>query len=450
MKAIDALRAYQWQAIQSNETRNNVVWFLEDAEELAQKLDSVPEQNRGPLHGVPISVKECYFVKNCDATGGMCQYVHQPVTEDALAVELMKSFGAIPYCLTNVPQSMFSLQCSNPLYGVTGNALDPGREAGGSSGGEGSLIGSGGSILGLGSDVGGSLRNPAVFNGIYSLKPTYGRHLSQLGVRNPAEYETIGIGCVGGFMSSSAQAVTDAYRILYENIEKSSLKDQSIAPVSWRQELNERKNLKIGYFMTDGKFMSHPGCTRAVKETVAKLKKMGHEVIEFHSPAPEKVSDLYLGLMFQDRFKRAYGALKKDVFIDSAVDGVWISALIMKCPDVIRKWIINPLSSLLTSDLPPDPIENGTTIPVALAERDAILMEYMKEWDDLSLDLVLTAASYMPPPIKETIGQMPSSVRPYIPWNLLNLPAGIVPVTKVTKEDDFGLKSLPNNDMVTY
>ena len=48
----------------------------------------------------------------------------------------------------------------------------------------------------------------------------------------------------------------------------------------------------------------------------------------------------------------------------------------------------------------------------------------------------------------DCIGQMPSTVRPYIPWNLLNMPAGIVPMTKVTKEDDFGLKSLPNNDMV--
>ena len=406
LKAVDALRAYQWQAIQSNQTRNNVVWFIEDAEELAAKLDATPEQDRGPMHGIPISVKECYFVKNCDATGGMCQYAHLPVTEDSLAVQLMKSFGAIPYVLTNVPQSMFSLQCSNPLYGVTGNALDPQREAGGSSGGEGSLIGSGGSILGLGSDVGGSLRNPAVFNGIYSLKPTHGRHLSQCGVRNPVEYETIGISCVGGFMSSSAKAVQDAYKILYENIDKSALKDQSIAPVHWRPALNQTRMLKIGYFMTDGKFQSHPGCTRAVKETVAKLKKMGHEVIEFHGPDSERVSDLYLGLMFQDRFKRAYGALSKDVFIDSAVDGVWISAWIMKCPDWIRQWIINPLASLLTSDLPPDPIEDGTTIPPALAEMDTILKEYMNEWDEFNLDLVLTAASYMPPPLKEIIGNV--------------------------------------------
>ena len=58
----------------------------------------------------------------------------------------------------------------------------PKRESGGSSGGEGSLLGSGGSILGIGNDIGGSVRNPAIFNGIYSLKPTHGRHLTQEGV----------------------------------------------------------------------------------------------------------------------------------------------------------------------------------------------------------------------------------------------------------------------------
>ena len=101
---------------------------------------------------------------------------------DCPMVKTLKSFGGVPFCLTNVPQTMLSLQCSNPAFGATGNAFDPEREAGGSSGGEGSLLGSGGSILGIGNDIGGSVRNPAIFNGIYSLKPTHGRHLSQEGV----------------------------------------------------------------------------------------------------------------------------------------------------------------------------------------------------------------------------------------------------------------------------
>ena len=111
-------------------------------------MDGLPSDQRGPLHGIPISVKECNNVKNCDSTAGMCQFLHQPCQSDNLAVCTMKKFGAVPFCLTNVPQSMYSLQCSNPPYGTTGNAFNPAKETGGSSGGEGSLIGSGGSILG--------------------------------------------------------------------------------------------------------------------------------------------------------------------------------------------------------------------------------------------------------------------------------------------------------------
>ena len=82
--------------------------------------------------------------------------------------------GAIPFCLTNVPQTMVSYACSNPVFGVTTNPLDKNRTPGGSSGGEACLIAMGGSILGLGSDIGGSLRIPAHFCGIPSLKPTAG------------------------------------------------------------------------------------------------------------------------------------------------------------------------------------------------------------------------------------------------------------------------------------
>ena len=87
----------------------------------------------------------------------------------------MRELGAIPFCLTNIPQTMLSYACSNPVYGCTTNPFDSQRTPGGSSGGEACLIAQGGSILGIGSDVGGSLRIPAHFCGITALKPTTGR-----------------------------------------------------------------------------------------------------------------------------------------------------------------------------------------------------------------------------------------------------------------------------------
>ena len=92
-----------------------------------------------------------------------------------LTFQILREFGAIPFCITNIPQTMISYACSNPVYGCTTNPFDNQRTPGGSSGGEASLLALGGSILGLGSDVGGSLRIPAHFCGITALKPTYGR-----------------------------------------------------------------------------------------------------------------------------------------------------------------------------------------------------------------------------------------------------------------------------------
>ena len=94
----------------------------------------------------------------------------------------MISAGAIPFVKTNVPQTMFAFESVNPLWGRTLNPHNPAFGAGGSSGGEAALIGGGGSPLGLGSDVGGSLRIPTAFCGIYSLKPGAGR-VSAFGAR---------------------------------------------------------------------------------------------------------------------------------------------------------------------------------------------------------------------------------------------------------------------------
>merc|ERR1719410_2154141 len=105
---------------------------------------------------------------------------------------------------------MMSIQCSNPIYGTSCNPhSEPGnpRECGGSSGG--------GSILGLGSDIGGSLRSPVAFCGAFSLKPTVGRHLSQLGVVAPVGPPPVGVLVTGGYMTRSARALEQAWRITW-------------------------------------------------------------------------------------------------------------------------------------------------------------------------------------------------------------------------------------------
>eukprot|EP00058_Branchiostoma_floridae_P009645 XP_002595133.1 hypothetical protein BRAFLDRAFT_67915 [Branchiostoma floridae] len=114
-------------------------------------------------------------------TLGVTKYLETPAGEDAVIVQVLKKQGAVPFVRTNIPQSLLSYSCSNPVFGNTVNPLDPERTSGGSSGGEAALIKAGGSVLGLGSDGLGSVRIPAHFCGICALKPT-GLRISDRGL----------------------------------------------------------------------------------------------------------------------------------------------------------------------------------------------------------------------------------------------------------------------------
>eukprot|EP00009_Paramoeba_aestuarina_P010653 CAMPEP_0201540336 /NCGR_PEP_ID=MMETSP0161_2-20130828/70887_1 /ASSEMBLY_ACC=CAM_ASM_000251 /TAXON_ID=180227 /ORGANISM="Neoparamoeba aestuarina, Strain SoJaBio B1-5/56/2" /LENGTH=231 /DNA_ID=CAMNT_0047947797 /DNA_START=225 /DNA_END=917 /DNA_ORIENTATION=- len=135
--------------------------------EEAQHLDTLP-----PLLGVPISVKESFSVKGLPFTSGLIKRKNVVAADDADVIKNLRKSGAIVIGLTNMSELCMWYESSNPIYGRTKNPYNPMRIAGGSSGGEGSILGSGASVIGVGADVGGSIRLPSFFNGIFGHKPT--------------------------------------------------------------------------------------------------------------------------------------------------------------------------------------------------------------------------------------------------------------------------------------
>lgn len=126
-----------------------------------------------PLVGVPVSVKESIQVKGMRNSCGLWERRHELAQEDAQVVRNVRRFGLIPICTSNIPEcTLYWADCQNHVYGRSRNPYDLSRITGASSGGEAGLLGSGASLLGLGSDIAGSLRIPAHYCGIYSHKPS--------------------------------------------------------------------------------------------------------------------------------------------------------------------------------------------------------------------------------------------------------------------------------------
>jgi fatty acid amide hydrolase 2 len=127
-----------------------------------------------PYLGVPCTIKESFSFAGMPNTSGLKARVGVLPTEDAPTVARLRAAGAIPLGVTNTSELCMWLESNNQVYGRTNNPYDPGRMVGGSSGGEGAIVGAGASPFGLGADVGGSIRLPSFFNGIFGHKPSSG------------------------------------------------------------------------------------------------------------------------------------------------------------------------------------------------------------------------------------------------------------------------------------
>ena len=150
----------------------------------------------GPLHGVPITVKESFDVAGLATTWGHEHRRDHVAEADALPVQRLAAAGAVVFGKTNVPVALADWQSYNPLYGTTSNPWDHGRTPGGSSGGSAAALAAGLTGLELGSDIGGSIRVPAHYCGVYGLKPSWGllpsRGQSITGNVAPSDVSVIG------------------------------------------------------------------------------------------------------------------------------------------------------------------------------------------------------------------------------------------------------------------
>jgi Asp-tRNA(Asn)/Glu-tRNA(Gln) amidotransferase A subunit family amidase len=179
LKAVDVARAFcKRAAIAQQLTHCLTETMFDDAIKRGEYLDQYLAEHKkpvGPFHGVPVSIKDPFAYVGVASTIGFTSFLDNPLpTENAALVKILLELGAILYCKTNIPQTMMTGDSHNYVFGRVLNPHKLKLGAGGSSGGEGALVAMRGSILGIGTDIGGSIRIPALCNGTYGFKPRYG------------------------------------------------------------------------------------------------------------------------------------------------------------------------------------------------------------------------------------------------------------------------------------
>jgi len=441
------LNAYQTKALEAHKKLNCLVEPLLEAQTDALALDTLDPAEKGLLYGVPVSLKDCFAIKGYDCTIGCSRYIDQPFDDDCVIAKVLKKHGAIPFVKTNIPQTMLSYESTNPIFGRTSNPHDLTRSAGGSSGGEAALIAAGGSILGVGTDIGGSVRAPAACCGICALKPT-GLRISKKGKHGVLNGQT-NITSAMGPMSSSVDGLILFMRAICTS-EMYKL-DPTIPVQPFREEiLNDKRQLTIGYFEYNGCFEVIPAVARGVHEAKAALEAMGHKVVpwNFIESTASVAKDLYFSCIAADGGNELVDILKYDA-LDDAVDGLY---RLLSYPHLVKR-VVAALLRLIGS--------RDTRVANALGIRDrtevwkgsmqvkALQAKVIEDWQQKGLDGIICPT--------QAIVAVPHGYPKHVTvaasylnfFNIVDFPAGSLPVSTVTAADEASMEDYPKFDQMS-
>ncbi|KAM0717307.1 hypothetical protein Q7P37_007159 [Cladosporium fusiforme] len=324
----------------------------------------------GSLHGLPISVKEHIAMKGLDLNAGFISWVGNVAPDDALILKLLWKAGCVFYVRTTEPQTLMHLETSSNIYGVTVNPYNTNLTSGGSSGGEGALLGMRGSCLGVGTDIGGSIRSPAANQGVFGLRPTsYRLPLDGFAATMLGEEHIVP---VVGPLSTSLEGVKIFMKALID--QKPWLYDPMLIPMPWKDSTHgsllrksstkQSRTLRIGILADDQIVKPHPPIQRGMQTLISALQSHPSiTLIPFpphdHATAWQIISSLY----FADGARE-----EKDAIATSSEP-------------------LRPLSKFILIENPNVRHLSVSDIWKLTSERDAYRAAYARHWNSIGTDL---------------------------------------------------------------
>ncbi|KAJ5646705.1 Amidasefungi, partial [Penicillium lividum] len=279
--------------------------FFDAAIEDAKKLDAYfAEHNTpiGPLHGLPVSLKDQFHVKGVETTMGYVGWINtfqghvndpRRATEESELTRELRALGAVLYCKTSVPATLMAGETVNNIIVYTWNPKNRLLSCGGSSGGEGALIALRGSPAGFGTDIGGSVRIPAGFNSLYGLRPSSGRMPYQ-GAANSMDGQNSILSVIGP-LAATARSLTLLFKAVLS--QQPWYHDPLALELPWRDEIVQETrswieragtgvpSLAFGFMRYNGVGRVHPPIARGMKLVEQTLRRLGHKVIAWDPPS---------------------------------------------------------------------------------------------------------------------------------------------------------------------
>lgn len=294
ISVLELAEAHLRQIEQLNPQLNALVDF--DAERVRVQARTLDEQkeDRGPLHGLPVTIKSSISTAGYRCEIGSLIHQGDVPREDAVAVARLRAAGAVILGTTNCPEFLMAYETDNLLYGRTRNPWNLDCTPGGSSGGESAAIAAGLSSAGLGSDSGGSVRVPAHFTGICSLKPTPGR-VPGSGHLPPC----IGPFSILGAIGPMARTIEDV-SLLFGILSTQDRNDPLSPPLALRRpSLDELRSHRIGFFEDDGLVPVTLETRAAVHQAAEALRAAGFHVEPFRPRTLELLRQLWTKFFVQ-------------------------------------------------------------------------------------------------------------------------------------------------------
>ncbi|KAJ8058795.1 hypothetical protein OCU04_011783 [Sclerotinia nivalis] len=381
--------------------------FFDEAIERAKKLDLEFDTKPSgkplpPLFGLPVSLKDSFQVKGHDTSTGLGCYVDEPAEENSALAAMLIDLGAVLYCKTNLPQSIMTGDSDNNIFGRTLNPRNKLLTAGGSTGGEGALLALRGSILGVGTDIGGSIRVPSVCNGIYGFRPSVGL-IPHSGVRDLTPPGTAGVRSTGGPMATSLR---DCALFLKSVIQADTWKyDSGSISIPWL-DIKPTNKLRIGIAQNDGVYTPSPPVRRGLKHVADLLTSNNNiQVIDINLPDVKSIYHDFVSYMTLSGSDYYY--------------------------EQFRRTGEPPIPSLTATGLLTVP---GTTLQGLFDlnhRRAEAAKTYLELFRDNNLDVIL-----MPPAPHTAVPLDCWTKAAYTSlWNYLDYPAIVIPVDQVQDMD---------------